>query len=268
MNKHYVLATACLCQLLALGQTGGLSGSMAHMSGQTFVMGTNPGNIERLMARFGTKRRELFITEIPAHEVSLREFSIDRTEVTNAAFRVFVETHPEWTRERLQRDRHNGEYLRHWINGSYPADEAETPATFITWDAAAAYCSSVGKRLPTEAEWEFAAGGGQSWEFPWGDEMPDATRANWSGTGIGKATRVASFPPTGSGVHDLAGNVWEFVQDAWSDSYNAPSPSPGRRVIRGGSYGAAAINLRVRYRDSHSEIGAGPHVGFRCAQSN
>jgi formylglycine-generating enzyme required for sulfatase activity len=230
-------------------------------------MGTDASDVDALMAKFETKRRELFSAEQPAHSVSVRDFSIDRTEVTNAGFKLFIVAHPEWSRERVERDRHNGDYLKSWVDGSYPQDEGELPATFITWDVAVAYCASVGKRLPTEAEWEFAAGGGGSSEFPWGDAMPDSTKANWSGAALGRPSRVASFPPTGPGLYDLAGNVWEFVQDPWRDTYESPPTSPGRRVIRGGSFAAAAVNLRVRYRDSHPETSAGPHVGFRCARS-
>jgi formylglycine-generating enzyme len=140
------------------------------------------------------------------------------------------------------------------------------PVTLITWHAAVAYCESVGKRLPAEAEWEFAAGRGATIEFPWGNEMPDAAKANWLGTGLGHPVAVGTFPPTGAGLYDMAGNVWEFVQDKWRDSYGA-AESPDRRVIRGGSFGGSPVNLRIRYRDSHPETGAAPHVGFRCARS-
>jgi len=68
----------------------------------------------------------------------------------------------------------------------------------------------------------------------------------------------------------MAGNVWEFVEESWTDDYSKTPPLPvpqDRHVIRGGSFGGSAINLRVRYRDSHPAGGAGPHVGFRCARS-
>ena len=229
-------------------------------------MGTSEGRVGDLMARFTSKRRELFAAELPAHEVRLRAFTIDRTEVTNAAFKAFVEAHPEWARERIAADRHNGEYLKTWSGGSYPAGEATLPVTFVTWQAAAAYCASLGRRLPTEAEWEFAAGRGLPAEFPWGDAPPDAKDANWSGTSLGRPAPVGSYPAA-HGLHDMAGNVWEFVADPWKDSYlDSAKPSPGRRVIRGGSFGGSPVNIRVRYRDSHPELGAGPHVGFRCAR--
>jgi sulfatase modifying factor 1 len=167
---------------------------------------------------------------------------------------------------RIPHGRHNGDYLKTWTAGSHPAGEGELPVTFITWHAASAFCESAGKRLPAEAEWEFAAGRGADAEFPWGDELPDATKANWSGANVGKPSRAGTFPPA-HGLSDMAGNVWEFVADAWKDSYvDGAKASPGRRVIRGGSFGGSPVNLRVRYRDSHPELGAGPHVGFRCAR--
>ena len=235
--------------------------------GGAFTMGTGESQIDALMARFSSKRRELFAAELPSQQVTVRAFFVDRTEVTNAAFKAFVDAHTEWARERLPADRHNGEYLKTWADGSYPAGEADLPVTFITWQAASAYCESAGKRLPTEAEWEFAAGHGLAAEFPWGDEAPDATKANWSGTKIGKPSQVGGFPAAHE-LYDMAGNVWEFTADAWKDSYSDTAKvSPGRRVIRGGSFGGSPVNLRVRYRDSHPELGAGPHVGFRCVRS-
>lgn len=255
-------------QVSIYAQAEKLPSGMARISAGTFLMGTDASRVDGLMARFNTKRRELFLAEAPSRTVTLQPFSIDFTEVTNAAFEGFVHRNPEWARERMPSERHNGEYLKTWTGGSYPTTEGDLPVTFITWNAAVAYCESVGKRLPTEAEWEFAAGRGGSTEFPWGDDMPDRTKANWSGTGMGKPARVGSFPPDASGLYDMAGNVWEFVRDQWTDNYSgSAAESKDRRVIRGGSFGASAVNLRVRYRDSHPEIGAGPHVGFRCARS-
>ena len=67
----------------------------------------------------------------------------------------------------------------------------------------------------------------------------------------------------------MSGNVWEFVEDRWKDNYaGSTMVSTDRRVIRGGSFGGSPVNLRVRYRDSHPQLGAGPHVGFRCARSD
>ena len=244
---------------------------MVPLAGGTFVMGTEPSRVETLCQRFGTTHRDLFLPEVPAHTVKLPAFSIDRTEVTNAEFKAFLEHHPEWAPGRVPAERHNGDYLKHWRGGTFPSGAADVPVTYVTWWAAKAYCEASGNRLPTEAEWEFAARGGlASAEFPWGDGPPDATRANWSGAGLGAPTRVGRYRPNPYGLYDMAGNVWEFVEESWTDDYSKTPPSPvsqDRHVIRGGSFGGSAINLRVRYRDSHPAGGGGPHVGFRCARS-
>jgi formylglycine-generating enzyme required for sulfatase activity len=259
------VALAIVCVLTA-GAAAQREGEVRVPAG-AFTMGTDEARIDALMARFSSKRRELFAAELPPHQVSVGALFVDRTEVTHAAFKAFVDAHREWSRELLPSDRHNGDYLKTWVEGAYLADEGDLPVTFVTWHAAAAYCESAGKRLPTEAEWEYAAGRGLAAEFPWGDEAPDAAKANWSGAKIGKPSRAGSYPPA-HGLYDMAGNVWEFTADVWKDSYSrTATASSGRRVIRGGSFGGSPVNLRVRYRDSHPELGAGPHVGFRCVRS-
>ena len=240
--------------------TGGLqaqSPSMVRIAPATFTMGTDPSRVDVLTVRFGVKRRELFSAEVPARQVAVSAFFIDATEVTNAAFKRFVDDHPQWSRSQLPMDRHNGDYLKSWTAGSYPDGEADVPVTFVTWYAASAFCQAAGKRLPTDSEWELAAGGGGAAEFPWGDQDPTPALANFSATGLGKPVRVGRFPAI-RGLYDMAGNVWEFVSDRWDEQ---------RYVIRGGSFGGSPVNLRVRYRDSHPALGAGPHVGFRCARS-
>ena len=236
-------AAIALVGQFALSAQSAVPNGMVRLAGGTFTMGTNDAKIDELMKRFGTTRRELFAVETPAHEVTLQPFSLDRTEVTNADFNK-------------------------WVPHAYAPGEAELPVTFITWTQASAYCQSMGKRLPSEAEWEFAAGGGRVAEFPWGDAIPEASTANWQGAGIGKPARVGSYAPNAAGLYDMSGNVWEFVADTWSNGYTPGSASSlDRKVIRGGSFGGSPINLRVRYRDSHPAKGPGPHVGFRCARS-
>jgi formylglycine-generating enzyme required for sulfatase activity len=122
-------------------------------------------------------------------------------------------------------------------------------------------------------------------EFPWGNAAVDPIRANYGDSGIGMTTPVGRYPPNGYGLYDLAGNVWEYCLDAWQEDFYTVSPVENpiagdhwftgddylqvttRRVIRGGSWGGGAVNLRVAYRDSHPPSGAGDHVGFRCAKS-
>ena len=259
--------------------------SAAFIRGATFEMGTDAADVPRLLETFGVRRAELFASESPRRPVTLGSFSLDRYEVTNARFRRFLERRPEWRRGRVPAAPHDGNYLKHWDGAEFPRGKGDHPVVNVTWHAAVAFCRAEGKRLPTEAEWEYAARGGLTGKaFPWGDEMPDATRANFGASNIGATNVVGSYAANGYGLFDMAGNVWEFVADEWGPYASGASSDPvaggnlfsagdsylrvsTRRVIRGGSYGGAPVNLRVAYRDSHPPGGARDFVGFRCAKS-
>lgn len=258
--------------------------TMIFISGTTFEMGTDSSELARLQQAFGIRRAELLTSEIPQHTVTISAFYLDRYTVTNSQFKAFMLENPQWRREQIPTQYHNGNYLKHWNGDHYPEGQADHPVVNVSWYAAVAYCQWVGKRLPTEAEWEYAARGGLAGNaFPWGDEQVNPTRANYVESGLQSATAVGSYPPNGYGLFDMAGNVWEYMADEWAP-YSASrqlNPVAGgnlfpddtfyaittRRVIRGGSWGGTPINLRVAYRDSHPPEGAGDHVGFRCAQS-
>jgi formylglycine-generating enzyme required for sulfatase activity len=257
--------------------------NMVLVEGGEFVMGTDSETIDSLANRYGFPR-EYIASEYPPHKVTLTTFYIDRHEVTNADFKDFIDQYPLWQKENFPDSLHNGEYLKHWEKNSYPAGESRYPVVNITWYAAMEYCKCMDKRLPTEAEWEYVAGNrGESRIYPWGNSPPDSSKANYFNH-IGKAIEVGRYPPNELGVYDLAGNVWEFILDGWSYNYYVKSPQENplnglkyytfnklcnvksRRVIRGGSWGGAEINLRIRFRDSHPPQGAGNHVGFRCVK--
>jgi formylglycine-generating enzyme required for sulfatase activity len=258
--------------------------SMALIPSATFRMGTAAADIPRLQQIFGVKRADLFNAEAPQHTVSLDSFYLDKYEVTNAQFKKFTDRNPQWRRDRIPARYQNGNYLKHWSGNDYPKEQARHPVTNVSWYAAVAFCQAERKRLPTEAEWEYASRGGLSGkEFPWGDEPVDKTRANYLGSGIKGTAPVGSYPANGYGLFDMTGNVWEFMADEWG-AYPATAqtnPVAGgnlfpdnsfdavttRRVIRGGSWGGSPINLRVAYRDSHPPEGAREFVGFRCAKS-
>jgi formylglycine-generating enzyme required for sulfatase activity len=244
---------------------------MVMIPSATTRIGTDSVEIPALMRRFSARRSELFTAEIPAYTVTIQSFALNAREVTNAEFATFVAAKPSWSKDSVSSLQSNGRYLEHWPEGRPKSGEKDQPVTFITWHAASAYCAWREGRLPTEAEWEYASRAGRlDAEFPWGNEMPESRHARWGGSTIQGLANVGSYTPNAFGLYDMAGNVWEFVQDGWRDRYDAPIPTgneTARYVIRGGSWQGAAVNLRSRYRDSHSGVGAGPHIGFRCARS-
>jgi formylglycine-generating enzyme required for sulfatase activity len=126
---------------------------------------------------------------------------------------------------------------------------------------AAAYASWAGVRLPRDAEWEFAARGPEGREFPWGNEAPDPTRANWYEQGPRHATPVGLYPAgaTPDEILDLAGNVWEWI-DEWYDSART------LRVLRGGSWLNFETYLRAGERVSDLAADRVDDIGFRVAR--
>ena len=256
---------------------------MALIHGGTFQMGIETADIPHFQKIFAIENPKLFLDELPRHTVSVTDFYLDKYLVTNRDFRRFVAANPQWdpggpASEPSREDA----YL---VDGSAPrAAEVrpDHPVVNVTWYAAKAFCEWEGKRLPSEAEWEFAARGGQTVLFPWGDEPPDRTRANF-GNNIGTSTPVHSYPPNRYGLFDMAGNVWQFLADPWAPYGTATAQRPRgsgssgvsiagqlpepRRVIRGGSFAGHPINLWVEYRDSHAPNNPRKYVGFRCAKS-
>lgn len=204
--------------------------------------------------------------ERPAHSVYLDAFYIDQYEVTTARYaRHFEQT--------------NRAAPQYWAT-QVLLNHGNKPVVGVDWNDAVAYCSWAGKRLPTEAEWEKAARGTDQRVYPWGNEAPNEQRGNFNHCcdfkDYGALTNVGSFEKGKSpyGVYDMAGNVWEWVAD-WYDAnhyskspkQNPRGPSSGEyRVIRGGSWYNAPVNVRsaLRYWDSPT-LRYG-NIGFRCAQ--
>ena len=159
---------------------------------------------------------------------------------------------------------------------SGPGQKQDRPIVSVTHADAAAYCEFAGGRLPTEAEWEYAARGGQSdWRYPWGDELTHdhANYGNVAGRDRWRYTApVGSLEPNGYGLYDMAGNVWEWCSD-WEDGnyfLNTPvqdpqGPEQGEaKIIRGGSWGFGPRYLRVSARAMADPTSRGDGVGFRC----
>lgn len=247
---------------------------MVRLPGGTFRTGSDLEKLQHQFPAASKGLKEMLLAETPAHQATIPSFQIDRFAVTNADFLRFTLAQPEWRKDRI-----GGDYLSHWNGSEFPENHARLPVVFVSWHAALAYATWAGKRLPTEGEWEFAARGGLTDpKYPWGNEEPTPMRANYGAAGIGSPVRVGRYPPNPYGLFDLVGNVWQFCLDPWArysaeplrqseDSVRVMRQARAeRRVIRGGSFDASPINLRVTARDSHRADNPVAHVGFRCVK--
>ena len=224
--------------------------------------------------------------EFSVHTVYVDAFYMDKYEVTNAQFKAFVDANPQWQKDNIPDKYHDRYYLSDWTGNSYPSGEGNHPVVHVSWYAAMAYAQGVGKRLPTEAEWEKAARGGLvGKKYPRGDTI-DVHKANYD-FNLDNTTPVGGYPPNGYGLYDMAGNVSEWCldvynRDAW---YSAPRRNPladdltmsevirifqnvtTDRVLRGGSRFDSASNLRVANRDRRPPMDSDSELGFRCARN-
>ena len=222
---------------------------------------------------------------IPKHTIYLDEFYIDAYEVTNAQFKAFIDANPEWSKDNIPSEYHNGNYLSLWNGNEYPRGKANHPVVYVSWYAAMAYAKWKGKRLPTEAEWEKAARGGMTGRrYVWGNSRHPG-KANYGY--YGKYTRpVGSYLPNGYGLHDMGGNVWELCLDEYNRNFYSRSekenPIAGVsdiqalmedftnvrtvRVSRGGSWNAPGPT-RVASRGNDKSTNTNSWLGFRCAKN-
>ncbi|HEY7064879.1 MAG TPA: formylglycine-generating enzyme family protein [Chloroflexota bacterium] len=252
----------------------------------------------------------------PVREVRLRSFWLDRYAVTNARFAEFTAA----TRYVTDAERYGWSFVfagllgddwaetrgvpdapwwrqvlgADWSHpegpGSHLVGRASHPVVHVSWNDAHAYCAWARLRLPTEAEWEYAARGGLVQQrFPWGDEPTPGGehRMNaWQGAfpdentcedGYFGTAPVDAFPPNAYGLCQMTGNVWEWCADWFNPvvlvrgaTRNPPGPATGvRRVVRGGSYlchPSYAFYCHVAARSSTTPTTSAGHLGFRCAR--
>jgi formylglycine-generating enzyme required for sulfatase activity len=242
--------------------------------------------------------------ETPSHIVWLDAFWIDQTEVTNAQFGQFIrESNYQTDAEASGWSYVYAMQSTKWVkvNGadwSHPGGPLSTlegledlPVAYISWNDAMRYCQWANRRLPSEAEWEKAARGTDGRRYPWGDQNPDCHLLNYADKNItlswadnkeddGYAfTSPAGHYPLGAspyGALDMAGNVWEWVNDWYDPNYyhgqnlwiNPPGPSTqSGRVLRGGSWADSAIVTRSTLRLGYYPMDGYAYYGFRCATS-
>ena len=224
--------------------------------------------------------------EYPVHTVFIDAFYMDRYEVTNARYKEFVDANPQWQKDRIDKALHKGWYLALWNGNEYPIGRANYPVVYVSWYAAMAYAQWVGKRLPTEAEWEKAARGGLSGQkYPWGNEL-DRSKANYYNSNDSKMTPVGTYPPNGYGLYDMVGSVWEWCLDEYHDDFYDRSPRENplsgavtvdwiidnftniktHRTLRSGSWGSHPAALRVSFRSGDPPTNVAEVIGIRCVR--
>lgn len=269
---------AALESLLALGQAQAVG--MVIIPAGEFIMGSD--DIK------GAK---------PQHRIYLPAYAIDRTPVTNAQYRRFIEAggygNPAYWKEAIAAGRwKEGNYVdyggtsfkqpRYWDDKKWNGDHQ--PVVGVSWYEAMAYARWAGKRLPTEAEWEKAARGTDGRLYPWGNEWIDG-RANSKESKIEKTSPVGQFSPAGDspyGIADMAGNVWEWCSTRWwnekQKEYAYPyTPDDGRedlsggdiivRVLRGGSWANDKDASRGAFRFRRIPWSGNGNWGFRCCSA-
>ena len=197
----------------------------------------------------------------PRHKVTVRSFEMAQTLVTNKQYRACVDAGV------CAKADSEG----YWFAGDYQ------PVVGVNWEQARAFSRWVGGRLPTEAEWEYAArGGGREQPYPWGDKAEPCERAVIADCGSEPTAPVCSKPAgnTQQGLCDMAGNAWEWVQDWYHDSYDgAPTdgsawenPAGSLRVFRGGTWDRPARDAQSAFRGNLTPGHAPNNLGFRPAR--
>lgn len=210
--------------------------------------------------------------EYPRHDVFVNDFYIDKFELTNSRYLEFVKA----TNHRVPQNPKNAT-RNLWEGETITESLADRPVVNVDWADAQAYCQWAGKRLPTEAEWEKAAKGTADRRFPWGNVEPTNKHLNFNQQWIGEKTLM----PVGSyelgkspfGVYDMAGNVWEWVNDWYDAKYYEKSPAKNptgpetgtKRVLRGSGWQNETPTVRIFTRVDSDPTMRNESTGFRCA---
>ncbi len=245
-----------------VGQLNSIGMLMVPISKGSFMMGTPE-------SESGHQSDE---AQVPV--TITKDFQIGAFEVTNSQYLRFlidasVKFDDGWI------DIENGPITRSGSGFALrDSGSGNQPVTYVSWHGAVAFCAWLSKkegrtyRLPTEAEWEYAARAGTTWAYPWGDQF-DNSRANVNSSGV---KNVGSYAPNRWGLFDVVGNVWEWTADWYAEKMSGGvdpvGPSEGSyRCFRGGSFGRSPGHARCGYRDRGVPSGRSGYQGFRVAAS-
>ena len=255
------------CQPGSCCSSGICSAPMVPIEAGFFMMGCN--EVSDGMCG-SVNRPEEMDREFSLHEVSIQPFFIDLLEVSQFQYKVCVEA---------------GVCSEPDVGGTCNNDHEDRldhPVNCVDWEQSRNYCEWAGKRLCSEAEWEFAARGSDGAIYPWGSEYPTCQYTVMDSGGVGcglnhtdrVGTRSSGRNPFG--VFDLSGNVFEWVEDDYHETYTgAPTgssawidePRGALRIFRGGGFGSGFIELRASYRDFHVSNYRHGYIGFRCCKA-
>ncbi len=201
-------------------------------------------------------------SEFKAHAVTIKSFYLGKFEVTNEEYARFLKANPDV------------EKPPYWTDEMF--NKPKQPVVGVTWNEAKKYCDWAGLRLPTEAEWEWAARAGSRSAFINGDYESDLDKVAWFGGNANGLQPVGTKAANKFGLYDIIGNVWEWMEDDYHPDYKgAPSdgsawvdsPRALRRVIRGGSFNYSSDNCRSAYRGVWETGVRDFSMGFRAAKS-
>ena len=282
---------------------------MVIVEGARFGMGSTPEEVAAACAELGgcdEAVKPQLARESPVRQVTVSTFQIDIHEVTNREFSAFLNANSSVIGLREDSDEHYPRFvvdevtrqtlfdlyvdggIERRADGTFAAKPGkdDLPVIQVTWDGASRYCRHVGKRLPTEAEWELAARGVSRRRFPWGDAAPRCDGVRFGrGKGGGCADPPATLAPVGtspqdvtpSGIHDLGGNASEWVQDpfvspTYTDCGSCRDPiavattadGDDMRLFRGGNFKTPTYVVRATTRSRWKRDAVGDGLGFRC----
>jgi formylglycine-generating enzyme required for sulfatase activity len=245
---------------------------MVYVLRMNHMVGTTEATLQHLLSEYPGIWEKYFRAEFPQHQCSSGDFYIDRYQVTNAQYLRFVHATKYQSRSK--------EFLAHLPpdirSGASPLPPAISshPVTYVTYDDAVAYAEWLGKRLPTEVEWELAARGFDGREYPWGNTWKEG-RCNSEEAARNGTVPVGSYElgKTVYGCYDMAGNAWDWTASwyqpypgAKPEYYNAQDMGERNRVLRGGSYAWPNFDQRCAFRAIKYPEKALTEISFRCVK--
>jgi formylglycine-generating enzyme required for sulfatase activity len=262
---------------------------MLYIPAGEFEMGISVEQADRLIQQFISpdtdKNPYIFYLETPARPVKISAYHLSKFEVTNAEYKQFVQDDgyqkkelwkalaksSGWESVKRFIDQSGRPGPSTWKDGTYPVGKELHPVNGVSWYEATAYCSWKKMRLPSEAEWEYAARGSDGRIFPWGNNIE--TSLKWGTRQAAETTSVGSIAEDKSpfGIMDLARNVAEWVFDSWSLYPGSPfgvaeKLDTENGVLRGGMFVSLQHELRATRREKRSKWDRSPGLGFRCAK--